>query len=200
MAPTETAATPAVVGFAKVLTRPCPPRAPASFWAPSRPPRGPLPSLRPRRVTILSVSNVGVSFGATELFKNITFTVAEGERWGIIGRNGAGKTSIFKIITGDLIPTVGSVARKPGLRHALLDQHRAFEGATTVWEAGAAAWREVVALEQLIATLAIEMGELGDKVTDDFLERFGHHQERFRRSGRLRLPRPRGRGATRPWL
>jgi hypothetical protein len=86
-------------------------------------------------VTLLSVSNVGISFGADELFKNVTFTVAEGERWGIIGRNGAGKTSIFNVITGDLQPTVGSVARKPGLRHALLDQHRAFEGATTVWQA-----------------------------------------------------------------
>ncbi|MDB4890050.1 MAG: transporter related protein [Gemmatimonadetes bacterium] len=130
-------------------------------------------------MTLLSVSNVGVSFGATELFKNITFTVAEGERWGIIGRNGAGKTSIFKVITGDLQPTVGSVARKPGLRHALLDQHRAFEGATTVWQAGAAAWREVMLLEQRIAESAIELGELGERVTDEFLERFGHDQERF---------------------
>ncbi|MDB4875275.1 MAG: putative transporter ATP-binding protein [Gemmatimonadetes bacterium] len=130
-------------------------------------------------MTLLSVSNVGVSFGATELFKNITFTVADGERWGIIGRNGAGKTSIFNIITGDLPPTVGSVARKPGLRHALLDQHRAFEGATTVWEAGAAAWREVIALEQRIAAQAIELGEMGERVTDQFLERFGHDQERF---------------------
>ena len=131
------------------------------------------------RVTLLSVSNVGVSFGATELFKNITFTVAKGERWGIIGRNGAGKTSIFKIITGDLHPNVGSVARTPGLRHALLDQHRAFEGATTVWEAGAAAWREVVALERHIAQQAIELGEMGEKVTDAFLEKFGRDQERF---------------------
>ena len=130
-------------------------------------------------VTLLSVSNVGVSFGATELFKNITFTVAEGERWGIIGRNGAGKTSIFRIITGDLPPTVGSVARKPGLRHALLDQHRAFEGATTVWQAGAAAWREVMALEDRIAEQAIELGEMGENVTDEFLERFGRDQERF---------------------
>jgi ATP-binding cassette subfamily F protein 3 len=130
-------------------------------------------------VTILSVSNVGISFGATELFKNITFTVAEGERWGIIGRNGAGKTSIFKVITGDLQPTVGSVARKPGLRHALLDQHRAFEGATTVWQAGAAAWRDVMLLEQRIAASAIELGELGERVTDEFLEKFGHDQERF---------------------
>ena len=130
-------------------------------------------------MTLLSVSNVGVSFGATELFKNITFTVAKGERWGIIGRNGAGKTSIFKIITGDLQPNVGSVARTPGLRHALLDQHRAFEGATTVWEAGAAAWREVVALEKHIAQQAIELGEMGEKVTDAFLEKFGRDQERF---------------------
>jgi ATP-binding cassette subfamily F protein 3 len=130
-------------------------------------------------VTLLSFANVGVSFGATELFKNVTFTVADRERWGIIGRNGAGKTSIFRLITGELNPTVGSVARKPGLRHALLDQHRAFEGATTVWEAGAAAWGEVIALERRIADQANEMGELGERVTDDFLEQFGHDQERF---------------------
>jgi ATP-binding cassette, subfamily F, member 3 len=130
-------------------------------------------------VTLLSLANVGISFGATELFKDVTATVAEGERWGIIGRNGTGKSSIFKLITGELKPTTGSVARKPGLRHALLDQHRAFEGATTVWEAGAAAWRDVIALEQRIADQAIKLGELGDNVTEDFLERFGNDQERF---------------------
>jgi ATP-binding cassette, subfamily F, member 3 len=130
-------------------------------------------------VTLISCSNIGISFGATELLKDITFTVAEGERWGIIGRNGAGKTSIFGVITGDRQPTTGSVARKPGMRHALLDQHRAFEGATTVWEAGAAAWREVIALEQRIAEQAMQLGELGDKVTDAMLEQFGRDQERF---------------------
>ncbi len=130
-------------------------------------------------MTLLSVSNVGLSFGATELFKNITFTVAEGERWGIIGRNGAGKSSIFRIITGEYQPTAGAVARKPGLRHALLDQHRAFEGATTVWEAGAAAWRDVIDLEKLIAAMAMQLGEMGENVTDEFLEKFGREQERF---------------------
>ena len=130
-------------------------------------------------MSLLSISGLGISFGATELLKNVTFTVGEGDRWGIIGRNGAGKSSLFKIITEDLKPTVGSVARKPGLRHALLDQHRAFEGATTVWEAAAAAWREVIALEKSIAEQAIQLGEMGEKVTDDFLEKFGRDQERF---------------------
>src|SRR5205085_10220191 len=99
------------------------------------------------RVTLLSLANVGVSFGATELFKNVTFTVADGERWGIIGRNGAGKSSIFKLITGDLKPTVGRVSRKPGLRHALLDQHHAFECAKTFRQSGAS-WLHQVMLFQ----------------------------------------------------
>ena len=125
------------------------------------------------------MSGVGISFGATELLKDITFTVGEGDRWGIIGRNGAGKSSLFKVITGDLTATTGNVARKPGLRHALLDQHRAFEGATTVWQAAAAAWREVIALEQSLADQAVQLGELGEKVTEEFLEKFGRDQERF---------------------
>ncbi|MFM8782104.1 MAG: ABC-F family ATP-binding cassette domain-containing protein, partial [Gemmatimonadota bacterium] len=130
-------------------------------------------------MSLLSMSGVGISFGATELLKDITFTVGEGDRWGIIGRNGAGKSSLFKVITSDLTATAGSVARKPGLRHALLDQHRAFEGATTVWQAAAAAWREVIALEQSLADQAIQLGELGEKVTEEFLEKFGRDQERF---------------------
>ncbi len=130
-------------------------------------------------MSILSVSGLGISFGATELLKNVTFTVGDGDRWGIIGRNGCGKTSIFRAITGALKPTVGDVARKPGLRHALLDQHRAFEGATTVWQAAAAAWRDVMALEHSIAEQATQLGELGEKVSDEFLEKFGHDQERF---------------------
>ena len=130
-------------------------------------------------MSVLSMSGVGISFGATELLKDITFTVGDGDRWGIIGRNGAGKSSLFKVITGDLTPTAGNVARKPGLRHALLDQHRAFEGATTVWQAAAAAWREVIALEQSIAEQAMQLGEMGESVTDEFLEKFGRDQERF---------------------
>jgi ATP-binding cassette subfamily F protein 3 len=125
------------------------------------------------------MAGVGISFGATELLKDVTFTVGVGDRWGIIGRNGAGKSSLFKIITESMKPTVGSVARMPGLRHALLDQHRAFEGATTVWEAAAAAWREVMLLEKSIAEQATKLGEFGENIPDDFLERFGRDQERF---------------------
>ena len=130
-------------------------------------------------MTLLSCSAVGISFGATTLLKDVTFTVGAGDRWGIVGRNGCGKSSLFKIITGGLQPSAGSVSRQPGLRHALLDQHRAFEGVRTVWDAAATAYRDVIALEHSLAEQAVKLAELGERTPDAVLERFGRDQERF---------------------
>src|ERR1043166_4383060 len=99
-------------------------------------------------VAILSFSDIAVEFGATTLFRDVTFTVGSGERWGIVGRNGAGKTSLFRLITGALTPTRGTLARQPGLRISLLDQDRDFGAATTVWEAAAGRTRVLLAPEE----------------------------------------------------
>jgi len=88
-------------------------------------------------LTQISLSNVGVEFGANRIFSGITFTVGAGDRWGILGRNGTGKTSLFKLILGELKPTEGVISKQPGLKTTVLEQHRDFGGAKTVWEAGA---------------------------------------------------------------
>ena len=59
----------------------------------------------------IAFASVGVDFGDTELFSDVSFTVARGERWGIVGRNGTGKTTLFRLLTGDVEPTRGSIAR-----------------------------------------------------------------------------------------
>ncbi len=130
-------------------------------------------------MTLISCSSVGISFGATVLLKDVTFTVGAGDRWGIVGRNGSGKSSLFRILTGAMQPSTGSVARQPGLRHALLDQHRAFEGIVTVWDAAATAFADVIALEQSLAEQAAQLAELGERTPDNVLARFGRDQERF---------------------
>ena len=86
-------------------------------------------------MTLLALSAVRVQFGADPLLDEIGFTVASGERWGIVGRNGTGKTTLLRIITGALQPESGSVSRRPGLHMTMLDQHREFGDAKTVWEA-----------------------------------------------------------------
>jgi ATP-binding cassette subfamily F protein 3 len=134
-------------------------------------------------VTQISISGASVQFGATTLFKDVTFTIAAGERWGIVGRNGTGKTTLIQIITGDLAPTRGAVARQPGLRLAMLDQHRDFGGATTVWEAAAGQFAELLALERSLAEQATRLGELGERTTQNDLDRYARDLERFEREG-----------------
>ncbi|HET7459107.1 MAG TPA: ABC-F family ATP-binding cassette domain-containing protein [Gemmatimonadaceae bacterium] len=131
-------------------------------------------------MTQLSVSNAVVEFGATTLFKDITFTVGVGDRWGIVGRNGTGKTTLFKLLTGAMQPTRGQVARQPGLRVSLLEQHRDFGDAKTVWEAAAGQFADLLALE---ASLAEQAMALGENSSEAALDRYGHDLERFEREG-----------------
>jgi ATP-binding cassette subfamily F protein 3 len=134
-------------------------------------------------LTQVSVSGASVQFGATLLFKDLTFTAARGDRWGIVGRNGTGKTTLFRLITGDQDPTTGSVARQPGLRISLLEQHRDFGTATSVWEAAAGQFADLLALEQSLADQAVKIGELGEASTPAMLARYDRDLERFDREG-----------------
>lgn len=134
-------------------------------------------------LTQISLSNVGVAFGATRIFQGITLTIGEGDRWAILGRNGSGKTTLFRLITGTRQPTEGTITRHPGLRMALLEQHRDFGGAETVWEAGAGEFAELLALEHSLAEQGNMLAEKGEGATPQMLARYDRDLERFEREG-----------------
>ena len=110
-------------------------------------------------MTLLSVSRAGVDFGASKIFDNVSLTVAAGQRWGVVGRNGTGKTTLFRLLTGEIEPTRGEIAKRPGLRVSLLEQHREFGGAPTVWEAAAGPFAELLALERDLIAQAERLGQ-----------------------------------------
>jgi len=134
-------------------------------------------------MTQLALAGIAVEFGATRLLSDVTLTVARGERWGIIGRNGSGKTTLFRIITGETRPSGGTVARAGGLRFSVMEQHRDFGGAETVWEAAAAAFDELLGLERSLATQATALAEAGDRCTPQMLAAYDRDLERFDREG-----------------
>ena len=134
-------------------------------------------------MTQLSAGGVAVAFGATTVFEDVSFTVARGERWGVIGRNGTGKTTLFKVILGELQPTRGSVARVSGLRIAHLEQHRDFGDAATVWEAAAGGFADLLKLEASLAKQVARLAELGERASNQQLSQYDRDLERFSREG-----------------
>ena len=130
-------------------------------------------------MTLISVSNLSVEFGATTVLRDVTFTVGRGDRWGILGRNGSGKTSLFKMIAGVLTPTKGQIARLGGLRLSMLEQHRSFSGHTTVWEAAAGPFADLLALERSLEEQAHALGD----ATPAMMDKYSRDLERFDREG-----------------
>jgi len=129
------------------------------------------------------LSGVTVDYGGGPVLDNVTFTVGRGERWGVVGRNGSGKTSLFNIITGTVEPTRGSVVRESGLRVTLLDQHRDFGDAVTVWDAAASPFAALHALEQSLHEQATALGALSGDGATLALARYDRDLERFSREG-----------------
>jgi ATP-binding cassette subfamily F protein 3 len=134
-------------------------------------------------MTQIAMSGVAVEFGDAVILRDVTFTVGAGERWGIIGRNGTGKTTLFNLVTGALEPTRGVVVRSPGLRVTLLEQHRDFGDAMTVWQAVAGAFEHLLDLERSLSEQSTRIGQLGEAATPAMLDRYAHDLERFEREG-----------------
>ncbi|MGV3711329.1 MAG: ABC-F family ATP-binding cassette domain-containing protein [Gemmatimonas sp.] len=135
-------------------------------------------------MTLISVGSASVDFGPTNIFRDISFTVSQGDRWAIVGRNGTGKTTLVRLLTGQIQPTKGSVARQPGLRIALLDQHRHFEPEMSLWDVVADAFAD---LRQLEVSLAKQAANLEHDHSEAAMEKYGRDLERFEREGGYQL-------------
>ncbi len=84
---------------------------------------------------MLQIENIEKSFGAQTLFENIQFRINKGERVGLVGRNGHGKTTLFKIIMGAEAPDSGNVVVPKGYRIGHVSQHLEFTKDTIIEEA-----------------------------------------------------------------
>ena len=73
---------------------------------------------------MLSTANIAIQFGAKPLFEGVTVKFADGNRYGLIGANGCGKSTLIKILGGDLEPSAGDVMLQPGLRLGKLNQNQ----------------------------------------------------------------------------
>ena len=71
---------------------------------------------------MISAANLSIQFGAKPLFENVSVTFANSNRYGLIGANGCGKSTLMKILAGELEPTAGNVSTDPNVRIGQLSQ------------------------------------------------------------------------------
>ena len=73
-------------------------------------------------MALISLENVSLGFGGPRLFDGINLQIEQGEWVGLLGRNGMGKSTLLKLVNGDIYPQSGTVSRQQNLRTAYLPQ------------------------------------------------------------------------------
>ena len=110
---------------------------------------------------LLTLDHVSLSFGHLPLFDDASLRIEAGERICLIGRNGTGKSSLLKVIAGDVPPDGGSIWRAPGLRVSRLDQDVPGAADRTVFDEVAAGLGSLGALVAQYHHAAVEVAEAG---------------------------------------
>ena len=97
---------------------------------------------------MLNIHNLSVSFGGSYLFEEVTFRLGSGDRVGLVGKNGAGKSTMLKILAGDFKPDSGQIATEKEVRMGFLRQDIDFEQGRTVLEEAYEAFIEIKQVEK----------------------------------------------------
>ncbi|MDX6577539.1 MAG: ATP-binding cassette, subfamily er 3, partial [Blastocatellia bacterium] len=131
---------------------------------------------------LFRLSEVEKSFAAQDVLRGASLQVNPGEHVGLVGRNGAGKTTIFRLVTQEETPDSGEVVRARGLKLGLLAQHVHFEAGSTVHESALAAFGRLQRIEHEMHELEHQMADAGDELAK-VLERYSDLQHEYEREG-----------------
>ena len=105
-------------------------------------------------MAVLDVQNLTLSFGEKTLFSNVSFDIKEKEKVGLIGCNGAGKTSLFKIITGEYTPDDGACFISKNSRLGYMEQHTCSEN-KTVWDELVSVFDDLIVVEKRLEEISV---------------------------------------------
>src|SRR5439155_7043826 len=131
---------------------------------------------------LFRLSDVYKSYGTQDVLRGASLQINPGEHVGLVGRNGAGKTTVFRLISGEESPDRGDLVRARGLRLGLLSQHVHFQAGSTVHESALAAFGHLQQFEHEMHELEHRMAEAGDYL-EKILERYSNLQHEIEREG-----------------
>ena len=105
-------------------------------------------------MAVVSIQNLKVDFGGKVLFENVSFDVNPGEFVGLIGANGTGKTTLFKVITGEIEPTEGGAFVGRNIKVGYLEQHACHGSVRTVYDEALSIFEPLMQMEAELEDIA----------------------------------------------
>ncbi len=130
-------------------------------------------------MSLVRLKNVSKAYAGADVLACVDFRIEAGEHIGLIGRNGTGKSTIFRIITGEVAPDAGLVERMRKSRTATLAQLHKVAAHVTIFDMVMGAFKELLALEDDLKRLEEAMSA-GDEAA---LDEYSDKQERFTARG-----------------
>ena len=139
-----------------------------------------------KRLEMISIDGLTVEFGVKPLFKDVSFVINERDRIALVGKNGAGKSTMLKILCGLQKPTSGAVSVPNDLTIGYLPQVMKLSDDTTVKEETRKAFADKTKMEEKLKKMEQEMAERTDYESDSYaelVERFTTEHERYMMMG-----------------
>lgn len=131
---------------------------------------------------MLNIHNLSVSFGGTYLFEEVTFRLGAGDRVGLVGKNGAGKSTMLKILAKDFAPDSGAISQEKEIRMGFLRQDIDFEQGRTVLEEAYQAFTEIKAVEKKLEEINHQLVTRTDYESEEYsqiIEDLSEYTHRF---------------------
>lgn len=119
---------------------------------------------------MVSINGVTVSFGGYDLFDNVSFLINPKDRIGLAGKNGAGKSTMLKILAGFQTPTKGEVSRPKDCKIGYLPQDMTHQHGRTVYEETESAFEEIKQLQAKLTGINHQLETRTDYETDSYMQ------------------------------
>lgn len=127
----------------------------------------------------LNIQNLTLSFGDNTLFENISFEMGDKDKVGLVGYNGVGKTSLFKVLTGEYSPTSGGAFIGKNVKLGYMEQHSCSDN-KTVYEELVSVFSDLIEIENELEHISEELTQNPSK---ELIARQDFLNEQFLRNG-----------------
>jgi ATP-binding cassette subfamily F protein 3 len=130
---------------------------------------------------IITLDNIWKAYGANDILQGISWQIDPGEKIGLVGHNGCGKTTLFGVLMGRHLPDRGSVHRQRNIHIGFLEQEPNFKAGQSVFDAALEAFADLLAMQHQLSDMELSMSD--KHILPGFLETYGKLRDRYELDG-----------------